>query len=289
MKMKHAVVIIAALVELVGVIVAAIIGVAWGKSNVTVIVQLDGKNIILNDKDVQEMASENEKLRNQISDYESQIEDLGNESKDLAVKLGAANGELSEIPVIELHNCGLSINGEEKAIDKDKSYAIINGRQYYSRDFIDTLLPENMTTTMKNEMLYIGRIIKDKTSLLDLPKVKDTGWEKWDSIIDTFGNTYSNVLFLRDAGWGITYNAGGEYSNFKCVVAMKEDSGGRGYLQIETDDESYTYISPEITNMTKKVEVDIPINYTSTITIKCVNGDYRCNIFVADAVLYNQE
>lgn len=55
---------------------------------------------------------------------------------------------------------------------------------------------------------------------------------------------------------------------------MKESSGGKGYLQIETDDESYTYISPEINNMTDKIEIDIPINYTSTLTIKC--GDSRC-------------
>lgn len=215
-------------------------------------------------------------------DYEQLNTELTSEITNLKNKL-------SNNPVIELQNCGLSIEDNEEAINKDNAYAVINGRQYYAREFIDSLLPDNVVTTMKDNMLYIGKIIKNKTSIFNLVKIKNTRYEEWDSIVDTYGNAYSNVLFLRDSGWGITYNANKEYANFKCIIAMKENSDGKGYIQIETDDTSYTYISPEINNMTNKVEVDIPINYTSTLTIKCVNGNSRCNLFISDAVLYNQE
>lgn len=44
-----------------------------GKNNMNVIVQIDGKNIVLQDGDVQEMVSENEDLKKTIADYEMQI------------------------------------------------------------------------------------------------------------------------------------------------------------------------------------------------------------------------
>ena len=141
----------------IGTITCAVIGVIWGKSNVNIIVQLDGKNVVLEDTDVQELASENEELRKQISDNEAQIENLKNESKDLLIKLGDANGELEEIPSIEFRELGLSIDGEEKAVNKEKASVFINGNQYYSKDFIDNLIPDNMSVTEKIICFILGK------------------------------------------------------------------------------------------------------------------------------------
>lgn len=235
------------------------------------------------------LKTENVQLSNRISELLSENLEYEEENKRILSENETMRVNIADAPTIEFQNCGLSINGNEVPINKDRSYVEINGRQYFSREFMDSLLPDNMTSTMKNEMFYIGKIIKKKISLYDLVKIKDTGYQIWDNIIDTYGNSYSNVIFLRDSGWGITYSAERGYSNFRCVVAMKENSGRSAYLQIETDDESYTYISPEITNLTEAFEIDIPINYTSTITIKCVNGSYDSNIFVSSPTLYNQE
>ncbi len=76
--------IIVAVIGLIGVIGAAIIGAKWGKENVTVIVQLDGKNVVLNDEEIQEMANKNEQLNNEISGYKEEIEKLKLESEELA-------------------------------------------------------------------------------------------------------------------------------------------------------------------------------------------------------------
>lgn len=150
MKTKHIVSLAVAGIGAAGVVAAAIIGAAWGKNNINLVVQIDEKSMIIKDSsDIQELASENEELRNQVSGYEMQIQTLENESKELMVKLGNANGELEVIPSIEFRNLGLSIDGEEQSINRDRSSVYINGSPYYSQDFVDSLLPDNIDSDKK--------------------------------------------------------------------------------------------------------------------------------------------
>lgn len=288
MKKGHWVAIIVALLGVIGTIIGSVIGAIWGKNNVNIIVQVDGKNVILKDSDVQELASENEELKAQIFNYESQIENLENEKKDLTKKLENVNGELEGTPSIEYKNLGLSINGEEKAINKDKASIIVNGVQYYSQDFIDNLLPDNMSATIKDNMLYIGKIVKDKTNLFDKPVIEQAHYTYfYDSIKDTYGNSYSSALVFEYSDHFTIFNAGREYSNFKCKVAMQEGYRGSGELQIKVDD-NVVYTSSEIINTTEPFDIDIPINQASTISIGTI-GSSTSRIFITDAVLYNQE
>lgn len=280
--------IIVAIIELVGIIAAAIIGSAWGKSNVTVVVPIDGKKIILNDEDVKKMANENEQLNKEISEYKTEIESLKSKSEELANKLGAANGELSNAPSIEFKNCGLSVNGEERKVNKERSFVSINNRRYYSEDFIENLISDNQEISMKGEMLYIGKIIKEKADLLDMTILKNYGGEIKSGITDSYGNTYADSLQFWGNGIGTVFSVGREYSNFKCTVAMGKDSNGSGSLKIETDDKTI-YTSPKLTSLTEPIEVDIPINETSKLTFESVGDSYSSYIFITNATLYNQE
>lgn len=280
--------IIVALIGLVGTILAAIIGVNWGKSNVTVIVQIDGKNVVLNDEDVKEMANENEQLKKEIADYQKEIEDLKSQSEELALKLGAANGELSEIPAIEYRNFGLSIDGEEKTVDKDRSSVLINGRKYYSKDFVDSLLPIDKTAVEKDDMLYIGKIVKEKTKLFDkqlIDKSDDVSIE--ENVKDTYGNIRDKAVIFKYGDGAVTYNANKEYSKLKLVLAVQNEKSGGGIIQIESE-QGILFTSEEILSTTEPVEIDIPINYASSITIKQIANGWTYNV-VADAVLYNEE
>lgn len=280
--------IIAALIGVIGTIIAAVIGVTWGKNNMNVIVQIDGKNIVLQDGDVQEMASENEKLKETVADYEMQISDLEDESKNLMEKLGVVSGELDDAPAIEFQDLGLSINGEEKVINKDRASVFVNGVQYYSQDFVNNLLPDNMSVTVKDGMLYIGKIIKEKTNLFDCPVIQQANYTYfYDSVKDTYGNAYGNALVFEYSDRFVSFNVGRNYSHFKCTVAMQEKYSGNGELQIKTDD-NVIYTSSEIINMTEPFEVDIPINQASTISIGTI-GDSTSRIFISNAFLYNQE
>ncbi len=290
MKTKHMISIIVALIGVIGTISAAIIGVKWGKNNVNVIVELDGKNIVLKDSDVQELASENEDLKGLVSEYELKIEKLESEKTDIMAQLGNISGELNEVPSVEFHNLGLSIDGEEKTINRDKATVYINGVQYYSQDFVDNLLPSNMAITVKDDMLYIGKIVNEKANLFDMAVIEKAYYSYfYDSIKDTYGNIYGNALVFEYHDNFTTFNANREYSHFKCTVAMQHGYNGKGSLQIKADG-NIIYTSTEITNMTEPFEIDIPINQTSIISIGTIGENYSgSRILITNAVLYNQE
>lgn len=281
--------IIVALIGLIGTILAAIIGVKWGKENVTVLVQIEGKKVALNNEDIKEMATENERLNNEILGYEEEIESLKKQSEDLALKLGAASGELEDVPAIEYRNLGLSIDGEEKKVNKDKSSVLINGRKYYSKDFVDKLLPSDKASTEKDDMLYIGKIVKEKSNLFDRQIIDQTYYtDVSEDVKDTYGNLHSEAVIFNRGDNSITFNANREYSNLKCTLAVKEGHEGGGMIQIETEEE-IVFTSEEIWNSTEPYEIDIPINQASTITIKRIGGGLNTYLMVADGVLYNEE
>lgn len=288
MKKEGMITIIVALIGLIGAIGAAIIGAKWGKENVTVIVQADGKNIVLDDAEIQKMAEENESLKNKVAEYEDKINSMESERSELAEKLGDANGKLDGIPSIEFQNLGLSIDGEEKNINKVKSSVFVNGILYYSKEFVDNLLPSDKAATTKDGMLYVGKIVKEKTNLFDMPVIEKEHYAYfYDSIKDTYGNTYGKSVYWEYGDNFITFNVGRQYSYFKCTVAMREGRNGENSFQVLADG-NVIYTSSEITNMTEAFEVDIPINEASTLSVGTI-GVSGSNIIISDAVVYNQE
>lgn len=289
-RKKGKISIIVALIGAAGMIASAIIGAKWGKENVTVIVQLDGKNVVLNDEEIQEMANKNEQLNNEISGYKEEIEKLKLESEELANKLGAANGELDDVPSIEYRNFGLSIDGEEIPVNKDKSSVLINGRQYYSKDFVDNLLPSDKTAVEKDDMLYVGKVVKEKSNLFDRQLI-DTSNNNIVSIEtnvkDTYGNIHDKSVVFSMYDSSITFNANKEYSKLNIILTVLDGWPGGGIIQIESE-QGVLYTSEEILSTTEPVEIDIPINYASSITIKQIAEGHTYNM-VTDAVLYNEE
>ena len=130
---------------MIGIVVSAIIGAKWGKNSVLVTVNIDGKNVTFNNSDIQKIADENEELKNKISDYEKQIDNLESEMKDLSEKLGVANGKIDDFLTIEYKNYGLSIDGEEKNISKDKSNLF--DRQMINKSSYNVEVKENIRDT----------------------------------------------------------------------------------------------------------------------------------------------
>lgn len=299
MKTKHIVNIIIAILGLIGTIGGAV----WGRNNVNIIVQQDGKEITLDNNGVKVMVSENEDLKIKITDYEAQIENLKDEKESLKTEkesleknntelkseLNAAKGTLDEVPIVEFKNYGLSIEGEEKTINKDRSFASINGRGYFSQDFVDNLLPDNKSAIEKDDMIYVGRIIKEKANLLDMQIIDQTNDAKIETNIkDTYGNIHSKALVLEYRNNSVTFNSNRNYSNLKFKMGVVDKEKGGGILQIESE-QGIIFTSDKITSTTEPTEFDIPINQVSRITIKVLGDDNRQFIMFTDAVLYNVE
>lgn len=280
--------VIVAIIGAIATIVAAFIGVKWGKNNFEVKATIEGQAVILEKGDVKEIANENGELKDKLSDYESQINNLESEREELSKKLGIANGELNDAPVIEYKNCGLSIDGEEKTVDKEKSSVLINGNPYYSKEFVDNLLPSDKSAIEKDGMLYIGKIVKEKSNLFDMKVIRiSNDIDMEENSKDTYGNIYNKTIILTDSGDGVTFNTNREYSKLKCTLAVLDENGGGGIIQIESE-KKVLYTSKEITSTTEPFEIDISINNASQITIKQISGGWTYNM-VANAVVYNQE
>lgn len=290
MKTKHKITLVCTILEVAGVIVGAIIGGVLERKNPSFTLNHYGETIILKKEDIQNMAFENEELTKEITDYEKKVTNLENESKELAIKLGAANGQLDDVPTIQYQNCGLSIDGEEKIINTDKSLVLINGRRYYSKDFVDNLLPDNKSAIEKDNMLYIGKIVKEKSNLFDrqmIDKSDDYYVKIETNIKDTYGTIHNKAIIFTHGNSSITYNANRGYSKMKCILTVLDGEKGGGIIQIESE-QGILYTSEEITSTTEPIELDISINQASRITIKQLSDVWSYNM-VTDAVLYNEE
>lgn len=278
---KNIISIIVAIIGFIATITAAIIGAMWGKENVSVTVNIDGKSVTLKNDDIQEIANNNEELKNNASDYEKQINNLKETNENLL-------GKLDDVPTIQYQDCGLSIDGEEKIINTDKSSVLINGRKYYSKDFVDNLLPDNKSAMEKDNMLYIGKIVKEKTNLFDRQIInKSKNVEVKKNIKDTYGNFYNKAVIVGHELNSITFNANREYSNLKFTLAVLEDEKGGSSIQIETE-QGIIFTSEKITSTTEPTQIDIPINQALKVTIKNLAKDWNY-VIVADAILYNEE
>ncbi len=288
MKTKHKITLVCTILEVAGVIVGAIIGGVLERKNPSFTLNHYGETIILKKEDIQNMAFENEELTKEITDYEKKVTNLENESKELAIKLGAANGQLDDVPTIQYQNCGLSIDGEEKIINTDKSLVLINGRKYYSKDFVDNLLPDNKSAIEKDNMLYIGKIVKEKSNLFDRQMInKSRNVEVKENARDTYGNFYNKAVIVGHEINSITFNANREYSNLKFTIGVLEEKEGGSAIQIETE-QGIIFTSEKITSTTEPTQFDIPINQASKITIRNLTKDWNY-VIVADAILYNEE
>lgn len=302
MEEKNKVKIICAIITLISAVVVAFIGAKWGESQPIIIINSIGESVELTDNDVQSIVSEYEKLKiensdyisenqnlkNENSNYKSQIDDLSSKNDDLESKLKGTNEELNKVPSIEFRDIGLSINGEEQVINKTNSCVVIDGTQYFTRDFIDSVINEQEEITLKDGMMYIGKIISEQALLSDQWIISSSGVEKNKSITDSFGNNYTNTFIFSYDINSIDIKLAQKYSMLKAKVAIRHGSHAnvKGYLEILADGVS-VYKSPKLTLMTEVFDIDVPINNANVLTITYSANSYSVDCIIADAIVYN--
>ena len=160
--------------------------------------------------------------------------------------------QLENFPNVQLKNLGLSINRTDININKNNSYAIINGSEYFSKDFINNLVNEDTTITMQNDIMYTGKVISDKANLFSQRIVDPNNYEFSSNITDSYGNTHSRAARFH-RGQKVVFSLDGKYSLLKFKIAIDEESNS-GYscaISIKAD-EQIIYTSIKLDKITIK-------------------------------------
>lgn len=286
--------IIIALIGLAGTIIAAIIGVAFGKESQNKYVQSqianvsgDGNTVTMNSvddlvKNYNKLCEENETLKEQNQQY-------FNDNKEAKEEIEALTAQLKDSPVIQLEDLGLCIDGDNININRSNSYALINGVEYFSKEFIDNLTSDSTSVTIQDDAMYIGKIVADRALLADKPIIDLEGCEKLDSATDSYGNTHLNVIKLSP-NRSINYSLDKKYSLLKIKIATDESTKSYGEdctISILADGQEIKTTPPLNKISTEEIEYkDLQINNCSRLEIKCIDG-YLIYPIIYDAEVYN--
>lgn len=245
------------------------------------VADIDGDGNTVNMNNVDDLVKNYNDL---VEDYEQ----LKNENKKYYEENEKYKEQTENTPTVELKNMGLCINGEDINMNTNNSCAVIDGTDYFSKEFIDNLVNEDISVTIKNETMYLGRIIAEKANLFTQVIIDQSGCKMIDDITDSYGNTYINVLRVQRES-NILYNLNKKYSllKFKLSVADNSDKNKVCTVSIFADDKEVKTIPQIEKTTTHELSFDeISINNCTKLEIRC-SGDYYVYPFIYDAEVYN--
>lgn len=288
---------------ILGIIAAVITGIisgAVGKKQATQeifteiengVANINGDNASVVINDIDDLINDYESLKVRNEGLVTLNEQYAKQIKENELELQSLRRQQEDTPVMNYKNLALCINGENISINTNESMVSINGREYVSREFVDNILADNETLTIKDDTAYIGRIIADQSNLFDQWVVDSSNFKTYENLVDSYGNQYFSGLGSKNSKSFITYNLNNRYSLLKLKIAVEEDvfTSLNGTITIKADD-NVVYVSPEIGKKTAPFEVvDIPINNCSLLTIegRFNNVNSGINFIISDAFVYN--
>lgn len=231
-------------------------------------------------KEYNNILGKNETLEAQNTSY---FNDL-TEAKE---KLITLETQLGDIPQISYKSLGLMLDAQDILISKNNSMVTIDGKDYFSKEIAEKLLPDGKNMTIKDETIFIGTVVADKTRLSDQWVLNSKYCETNFSGNDSYGNSRTNAITFTYYGGEIVYNLNRKYSYLKCTISVYADcSMNSGSTLIITPDIGEPY-SVQITKTTEPFEVEIPINNCSLLTITCDSNSSNKSIIISNAIVYN--
>ncbi len=294
---NHTAPIIAAVIGAIATISAAFIGKNVGEKDAiqqlySQMTTVNGNNntVTINSVDdfvaqYNKLISENETLKAQNSQYFADYTEQKNINDQLIL-------QLNERPAVFTENLGLCIDGEDILVNENDSMVTINGIEYYSKELAENFLDKNQKMTIEDGKIYIGRVIADKKSLFEIKPMDQENIYMTDSIKDSYGNKYSNVLYTDTSftySNHIIYPLNRKYSLMKFTIAIDEYArlDSIGVLTIKADDE-VVYISKDLNKKTEPfTEIDIPIKNCNLLTIEYAQDPSNIDCIIANAYVYN--
>lgn len=283
---------IAGMLGIIGTVSAAFLGKDFGEENAvqqlySQVTTFNGGNNTVTINSVDEflaqynkLQNENETLKAQNSQYFADYTEQKNINNSLT-------SQLDDRPAVSYENIGLCINGEDISINKQNSIVTIDGREYYSKELAEEFLDEEQNITIKDDTLFVGKVIADKENLFDQWVIDQRDCNIEMEINDSYGNSHYNSLVLWMGAGHITYNLDSNYQYLQLKISSYPESKNNisGSIIIKAD-EKVIYTSDKIDIFTEIIDVDIPINNCSTLTITGT-GDMHYKCIISDAIIYN--
>lgn len=273
----------AAIITGICTIVAGAIGGAYVQNSYinSQIANVKGNNNTVNINNVDDLINRYKELELQNSANLQNYDKVSKENEEL-------KKQQTNSPVTQLKNLGLFVNGEEINVNKNNSYAIINGTDYFSKDFLLQLIDKNSSINIKDDNLYIGRIVAETASLFEQRVISNSGAKSEENVTDAYGNVHAKVVKF-DSNAQVIFNLNQQYTFLKFKVAIHENSNinREGIITISADGK-LVYTTPKLEKVSTKelITPEININNCSTLEIKCAS-DYDCIPLIYDATIYN--
>lgn len=294
--------ILAALIGAVATISAAIIGLNAGKSSEQKNIQNEIKEVMGDMVNI--IGDDNEVTINDIKDLVEEYQNLQKQNKSLTdqnikyfddltevnAKIDELNSQINDTPVLHFDSVGLTIGTEDISVNKNNSMVIIDGREYISKEIVEKLLPNNQNITIKNDTLFVGKVIADKTNLFDKTEVGNIACYTHDSFTDSYNNLrYNSICFYNYSGT-ISYDVNREYSYLQFTISIRNDADmrGEGTIIVKAD-ENVVYTTTEPLNrLTEPFSPTdpIPISNCKLVTIE-YNTSMDNDCIISDAIVYN--
>lgn len=309
--------IVAALIGAGATIAAGIFGVIAGKSAEQKIIQNeineafddvinvigDDNNITINDikgliEDYQNIQIQNKSLLDQNTKYFDDLTEANNKLKDLEndtnQKLDELQKQIDSMPSFEYTNLGLCIDVEDISINKNNSMVTIDGREYFSKEIAENLISDDKNITIKDDTLFVGKVVADKANLLDQYENEYYKVFSFSNEIDSYGNNRSNGLYFNlENSYSdsyIRYSLKQKYAYLDFWVSVPENtkSNYSGKIVITINNKDTIYTSDSINLLTKPFKVEgLKINNCDLLEIWLSNDNGQLRCLITDAVIYN--
>lgn len=277
----------------IATIVGAVIGVSNGKSMEQEKIQQQiynvlGDNASVTVNDISELLTEYEMLKTENETYKQQNLSYFEELQSKDEKLNSLNDQVGSIPDIQFKDLSLCIDGEDITVNNKQSMAIIDGREYLSKEIANKFISSDKNITVKDDTLFIGKVIADKAKLSSqnilnkVPNIKTEFNTK-----DSYGNIRTEGIYNTSFNGSIIYSLNQKYTYLKCTISMSENYDVKSItvLNIKADD-NIVY-SIELNKTTEPYDVEIPINNCKLLTFEFDSNSYFSNCIISDAIVYN--
>lgn len=286
-KMVMITTVITGIFSIVSAVIAAYAGEQIGEQKVykdlrNSVGEISGDNATVTINDVNGFVKDYENTKKSNDRYAKQLEDTTKELEELKKQVG-------DTPIFKFQDMGLSIDGKEISLDSKNAMVTVDGRRYLAEEFTENVLDSKKELTIKDNMAYVGKIVKDKTDLIGQWVMEESEMQFPDSVTDSYGNVYANAIeFPVSGAYGI-FTLHQDYGLFSCDIAMEEgaDINATGKITIKADNK-VVYTSPKIEKRGEPFHIsDIDIKNCSLLTIEYDVDVYDSGVILSNASVYN--